>query len=154
MKIEVLRFSSQSKTTLGAVLIDNKFRCYSIEDRYRAEKVKNETRIPAGTYEVKFREFGGHYESYKQKYAGHKGMLWLQDVPGFSDILIHIGNTEGDTSGCILLNNEVNNNVTDMGRGTNSTQAYLNFYFKVLKAFESGEKVVISVIDFDQPYNS
>jgi hypothetical protein len=138
---------------LGAVLIDSKFKCYSLEDRYRTEKVKNETRIPAGTYEVKLREFGGHYEDYKKKYAGHKGMLWLQDVPGFSDILIHIGNREKDTSGCILLNNEVNNNVTNKGFGTNSTQAYLNFYFQVLKAFESGERVFVSVVDFDQPYN-
>ena len=154
MKIELIRYSSQSKTTFGAVLLDSKFQCYSVEDRYRTNKVKHETRIPAGTYEVKLREFGGHYERYKEKYAGHKGMLWLQNVPEFTDILIHIGNKEGDTSGCILLNNEVNNNVTDMGRGTNSTQAYLNFYFKVLKAFESGEKVFISIIDFDVPFNN
>ena len=153
MRIELLRYSSQSKTTFGVVLIDGKFQCYSVEDRFRLEKIKNETRIPSGVYEIKLREFGRHYEDYCEKYKGHKGMLWLQDVAGFSEILIHIGNGEKDTSGCILLNNEVNNNKTDYGRGVNSTKAYLDFYFKVLEAFENGEKVYISIVDFDIPYN-
>jgi hypothetical protein len=99
MKIELLRYSSQNMTTLGAVLIDGKFQCYSIEDRFRLEKVPNETRIPSGVYEIKLREFGSHYEKYKSKYEGHKGMLWLQDVPNFTDILIHIGNDEKDSAG-------------------------------------------------------
>jgi hypothetical protein len=153
MELQLLRYSSQSKTTFGAVSIEKKFQCHSVEDRHRETKIKHETRIPAGRYEIKLREFGGHYERYKQKYEGHEGMLWLQDVPGFSDILIHIGNGEKDTSGCILLCNEVNNNLTNRGVGTNSTQAYLNFYFKVIKPLKSGKKVFISVIDFDEPYN-
>lgn len=152
MKIEVLRFSSQSITTFGNVLIDGKFQCFSVEDRYRVEKLQNETRIPSGVYEIKLREFGRHYEHYSKKYPGHKGMLWIQDVRGFSDILIHIGNGEKDTSGCILLNNEINNNRTDYGRGKDSTEAYLDFYFKVLEAFERGENVVISIVDQDIPY--
>ena len=120
----------------------------------RVKKIKNETRIPAGTYEIKLREFGRHYQDYIVKYKGHKGMLWLQDVPEFTDILIDIGNGEEDTSGCILLCNEVNNNRTDYGKGKDSTKAYLDFYFKVLKAFENQEKVFISIIDFDVPFNN
>ncbi len=153
MIIEVLRFSSQSVTTFGNVLLNGKFQCFSVEDRYRKEKVMSETRIPAGFYQIQLREFGRHYEHYVQKYAGHKGMLWLQDVPGFSDILIHIGNGEKDTSGCILLNNEINNNRTDYGRGKDSTKAYLDFYFKVLKAFEEGDDVFIRIIDQDVPFS-
>lgn len=153
MKIDLIRYSSQSVTTLGAVLIDGKFQCYSIEDRHREEKVKHHTRIPEGQYEIKLREFGGHYHRYNQKFKGHKGMLWLQNVPDFTDILIHIGNDNEDSSGCILLVNEVNNNRTDKGKGTRSTKAYLEFYFKVLKALENEEKVFISIIDFDVPFS-
>ncbi len=148
------RYSSQSKTTLGVILIDNKFQCYTIEDRYRKEKIKHETRIPKGTYEIKLREFGGHYERYVNKYNGHKGMLWLQDVPEFTDILIHIGNDQEDTSGCILTGSTANNNSKYKGQVTASTEAYLDMYFKVLEAFESGEDVSITIQDLDMPYGA
>lgn len=35
--------------------------------------------------------------------------LRLYNVPGFSDILIHVGNTQGDTVGCILAGRQVDN---------------------------------------------
>lgn len=35
--------------------------------------------------------------------------LRLYNVPGFSDILVHLGNTQGDTVGCILAANQVDN---------------------------------------------
>ena len=152
MKIDLYRYSSQSKTTLGAIMINDKFQCYTVEDRHRDVKVKKETRIPKGKYKIILREFGGHYERYKEKYTNHKGMLWLQDVPNFTHILIHIGNYDKDTEGCILLNNEVNNNKTDKGQGTRSTKAYLDFYFQVLEALEDGEEVWIEIHDLDIPY--
>lgn len=152
MKIDIYRYSSQSQTTLGALLIDGKFECYTLEDCFRKEKIKHKTRISKGSYRITLREFGGHYERYKEKFEGHKGMLWVRDVPYFTDILIHIGNDKDDTSGCILVNNEVNNNRTDSGKGTNSTQAYLSMYFKVLKALESGDGVKLDIHDLDIPH--
>jgi TPP-dependent 2-oxoacid decarboxylase len=154
MKIKMYRYSSQSKTTLGVILIDNKFQCYTIEDRYRKEKVKHETRIPKGNYKIKLRDFGSHYNKYIGKYAGHKGMLWLQDVPEFTDILIHIGNDQEDTSGCILTGSTANNNSKYKGQVTASTEAYLDMYFKVLEAFENGEDVSITIEDLDTPYGA
>ena len=54
MKLEVLRISSQEDSTSGILfdVTDNKrkFLCYTVEDEFRAEKIKHETRIPAGTY--------------------------------------------------------------------------------------------------------
>lgn len=152
MILDLYRYSSQSITTLGSILIDQKFYGHTVEDRHQDIKVKHQTRIPAGSYQIKLREFGGHYEKYKNKYDGHKGMLWLQDVPEFTDILIHIGNTHKDSSGCILINNEVNNNKTDAGKGTRSTKAYLALYFKVLTALENNEAVNIRIHDLDTPY--
>ena len=56
MKLELKRFSGQSDTTLGLMFVDGEFECFTLEDEYRAEKVKGETRIPAGTYKVEKRE--------------------------------------------------------------------------------------------------
>lgn len=60
MKLEVLRFSSQQDSTNGLLfqVIDGKrdFLCYTLEDERREEKVKHETRIPAGTYKIKLRK--------------------------------------------------------------------------------------------------
>ena len=153
MQIKLYRYSSQSKTTLGVIHVDKKFQCYSIEDRYRKEKVKSETRIQAGRYEIKLREFGGHYEKYVNKYEGHEGMLWLQDVPNFEDILIHIGNDAKDTSGCLLVGSTANNNAKNKGFIGGSTEAYLDLYFKVLPELKAGRKVFIGIIDLDIPFS-
>lgn len=152
MELKLYRYSSQSKTTLGVLLIDNKFQCYTIEDRYRKEKIKHETRIPKGRYEIKLREFGSHYERYINKYDSHEGMLWLQNVPNFEHILIHVGNDEDDTSGCILTGSTANNNAKYQGQVTASTEAYLDLYFKVLPELKKGKKVFISITELDVPY--
>ena len=64
----------------------------------------HETCIPEGEYEIKLRTVGGFNERYTKKYPTmHRGMLWLQDVPGFEYILIHQGNTDEHTSGCLIV---------------------------------------------------
>ena len=100
------------------------------------------TRIPAGEYEIKLRTVGGFHERYSQRFNFHKGMLHLQKVKEFKYILIHIGNTEEDTAGCILVGNY-------QGGGAiwESEQAYKRLYRKVLEAIEAGERVVITVED-------
>ena len=108
MKLEVLRISSESDSTSGLVFdVTNgrKFLCYSLEDEYRSEKVMHETRVPAGTYKILLRKEGGFHGRYTKKYGPdfHKGMLHVQDVPGFKWILIHTGNTDEHTSGCLIV---------------------------------------------------
>jgi hypothetical protein len=73
-------------------------------------------------------------------------MLWLQNVPKFEAILIHIGNTDADTSGCILLGMKA-----DLIKGTisQSTIAYSKFYPKVAKEITEGRKVFIEITDED-----
>ena len=69
MKLELKRFSSQSDTTLGLLFVDGEFECFTLEDEYREEKVKGETRIPAGTYKVEKREvLSGLTKKYRSKY--------------------------------------------------------------------------------------
>jgi hypothetical protein len=141
MKLELKRYISGNEFTIGNLSIDGVYECKVIEDEYRQVKVMSETRIPDGEYEIKLRTFGGHHQKYKKK-PFHKGMLWLQDVPNFKDILIHIGNSPKDSSGCLLT---VTNVDEKTGVGTESTKAYDKMYKKVVAAFDRGEKVTIKI---------
>ena len=107
MKLRVVRYNSSDDFTLGMLLDETNgkhFLCYTLEDEHRDEKVMHETRIPAGTYKITLRTVGGFHSRYAKKYGDmHKGMLWVRDVPGFEYILIHTGNTDEHTSGCLLV---------------------------------------------------
>lgn len=144
MKLRLDRIHKSDDFTIGKIFIDDVFECYSLEDEHREVKVMHETRIPSGTYEIKLRLFGGHHERYKQKFNYHKGMLWLQDVPKFKDILIHIGNDDDDTSGCILVGQSMS---LSNGTLSNSTLAYSKLYQKVSNELAKGNKVFITVND-------
>lgn len=149
MKIEVIRYSSSEESTLGLLLIDNQFQCYTLEDEFREEKLMAETRIPAGTYKLELRKFGGHHEKYLVKYGAdfHHGMLQVMDVKGFTDILIHKGNTDDDTAGCLLLGDGANNNQTKDGFISHSGLAYDRIYPNIASALLKGEPVTISYQD-------
>jgi len=153
MKLQVLRFSSESDSTNG-LLFDItegvKFLAYTLEDERREEKVMSETRIPAGTYEVKLRTEGGHHNKYASRYGSmHKGMLWLQDVPNFKWILIHCGNTDEHTAGCLLVgDSQENNQIKENGFIGSSSNAYKRIYPAIAEAV-ANEKVTIEYIDID-----
>lgn len=82
--------------TLGKLYINNEFFCDTIEDKYRdlskEKKVYGETCIPFGTYKVII--------NMSPKYG--RLMPRLLDVPHFEGILIHSGNTEQDSAGCLI----------------------------------------------------
>jgi len=153
MKLQVLRFSSESDSTSG-LLFDItegvKFLAYTLEDERRDEKVMKETRIPSGTYEVKLRTEGGHHNKYASRYGSmHKGMLWLQDVPNFKWILIHCGNTDEHTAGCLLVgDSQENNQIKENGFIGSSSNAYKRIYPAIAQAVEN-EGVTIEYIDLD-----
>jgi len=141
MKISVLRFKDTGNETLGLLMINGKHRGYTIEDEEREVKVMHETRIPEGTYKVGLREYGGHHERYSKKFPNlHVGMLQVFDVPGFTDILIHIGNTDGDTSGCLLVGEAIG---SDQKSIVSSTKKYTEIYFEIARAIKQGEPVTI-----------
>ena len=104
MKLDVIRFQFGADATNSLLFIDGEFECYGLEDEYRDVKVMHETCIPEGEYKIELRTEGGFHSRYAAKYgAWHEGMLWLQDVPGFTFILIHTGNTDQHTSGCYIV---------------------------------------------------
>jgi hypothetical protein len=72
-------------------------------------------------------------------------MLWLQDVPGFEHILIHPGNRDDDTKGCILVGDSASQNITEEGSIGSSRNAYRRIYPPIAAALEAGELVIITV---------
>jgi|TARA_R110000787_G_scaffold156737_2_gene270613 hypothetical protein len=155
MQLEVLRFSSQVDSTSGLLFevsdLGRHFLCYTLEDERRALKVKGETRVPAGTYKIELRTEGGFHGRYSKKYPGvHIGMLHIQDVPNFEYILIHTGNTDEHTAGCLIVGDaQENNNILADGFVGKSVNAYKRIYPSIAKAIQQGEEVVITYIDYD-----
>jgi len=151
MELKVVRYSSSKESTLGLLFIDEQFACYTLEDEYRKVKVMGETRIPAGRYRIQLRTFGGHHWRYLKRYGAnfHKGMLQVMDVPGFTDILIHKGNDDDDTAGCLLVGDSANNNQVKDGFIGSSTLAYNRIYPVVRDALLRGNEVVIEYALFN-----
>lgn len=149
MEILVDRFVSDDDTTISRVMIDGQFECFGLEDEYREEKVAQETRIPAGTYRVALRKEGGFHQKHAKRYgASHRGMLHIKDVPGFQWILIHCGNTDEHTAGCLLVGSHAHTDAGDMSI-SQSRAAYERFYPKVVDAAERGE-LSIRFVDNDR----
>jgi hypothetical protein len=151
MHLRVDRVESDNESTLGRLYIDGRFQCWTLEDQYRAgPKVKGETRIPAGTYQLRLREEGGFHAQYLEKYGApwHKGMLHVTNVPGFDFILLHIGNSHDDTQGCLLLG-QGHSKVEGFHYVTASRPAYEAMYPKVRDALLGGATVEIEYVDLD-----
>lgn len=149
MELEVLRFNDNGDSTNGLLFdISNgerKFLCYTLEDEGRQTKVYGETRIPEGKYCIGWRTVGGFNAKYAERFSDiHVGMLEVMDVPGFTYILIHCGNDDEDTAGCLLVGDtQSNNNSIRNGFIGKSVAAYKKLYTNIALALESGEDVTI-----------
>ena len=115
--------------------------------KFNEPKVKGETRIPTGRYQVLLRNEGRMTKRYAKRFSFHQGMLWLQDVPDFQFIYIHVGNKDDDSEGCLLVGDGQISNVVERGQVTNSVTAYKRLYDKIVKALPN-EEVWIEIEDF------
>jgi len=153
--LRVDRIESDNESTLGRLYLDGRFQCWTLEDQYRTgPKVRGETRIPAGTYQVGFRTEGGFHAQYAETYGAkfgpdwHKGMLHVTNVPGFDYILIHVGNSHDDTAGCLLVGHQ-HSKVNGYHYIGSSRPAYEALYPLVRQALLAGEEVLIEYLDLD-----
>jgi hypothetical protein len=129
MKLEVIR-NCGAVCTIGELLIDGVHECWTLEDVVRpvGEKIFGETAIPYGTYRVVVTP-SARFQC---------DMPLVCDVPDFTGIRIHPGNTAADTHGCLLV-----------GRGrtggsvTESRLAFDALFPKIRDAIERGEDVTI-----------
>jgi hypothetical protein len=103
-------------------------------------------------YQLTLRSEGGFHSRYTAKYGAdwHKGMIYVNNVPGFEYILWHTGNTDESTSGCLILGDSQTSNLVQAdGFVGSSVNSYKKVYPIVRDAILSGEKVLVKYVDFD-----
>lgn len=135
MKLKVVRKYKKEAYTIGELSVDGKYLCDTLEDRVRdltkETKIAGKTAIPEGEYEI--------IVSISPRFR--RKLPRLLEVPGFSGILIHRGNTPEDTAGCILVGEN-----REPGRVINSTHYELLLTELIEAAQCKGEKVTIEII--------
>lgn len=155
MDVYINRFCFGDDSTLSHAHIEQDFICFILEDQVRyGPKAPGETAIPYGTFDAVLRTEGGFHERYKQRFANdpvidHVGMIYLPDVPDFTWIQFHPGNTDEHTDGCPLTGLGVERrpdgeNNYNIDPGT-ATEAYRLFYPPISKALLAGERVLIHI---------
>lgn len=145
MELLLQKVSETANSTLSKLTVGDTFLGFIIEDGHRNIKEYGDTRIPGGTYQIIPRTFGTHYNRYSERF-GHEFSIEIANVPNFTDILIHIGNTVKNTLGCPLINFQAAyDSKSDLFRGYQSTVAYLAFYELIKKAFDQNQEVWITI---------
>ena len=134
MNINVKRFLFEEDTTLGMLLVDGKFECWTTEDIPRAVKIKNETAIPTGTYRIELTD--------KNRWG--KVMPHILNVPQFEGIYVHAGNDKNSTSGCLL----VADTLVSPSRNAVSKVAFDRLMGKLNSAWNGKEDIFITIENY------
>lgn len=139
MRLTLVRIANRPTYCIGKLYIDGKWFCDTIEDTDRGlcdemsekeiieRKVKGETAIPTGIYQVLI--------TYSPKYK--KQMPLINNVKGYSGIRIHSGNTSKDTEGCLIVGKN-----KEVGKVLESRITY-NALFKRLQ--QAKGKIIIDI---------
>jgi hypothetical protein len=134
LKIKVIRDEFSPTYTTGRLYINGKFFGYTLEDTVRADgaKVDGMTAIPAGVYPITV--------SLSPKFG--RMMPLIENVPGYTGIRIHQGNTAAHTRGCLLVGYE---RIKKGGRINNSLQAERDLTALLLANQQAGKTAKISI---------
>lgn len=152
MNITIKRIFKGDKYTIGRLCVNGIYECDTLEDTDRgltqsmplteiqSKKLYGETAIPTGTYEIDMNTVSPKFKDRSwAKFCGGK-LPRLIDVPGYSGVLIHVGNKPVDTLGCILVgDNKIK------GQVINSTSTFQELYSIMLKAKVAGEKIIVTI---------
>lgn len=144
MEILHSRYNFGEKSTLAKWEIDGIFACYALEDKVRevdgkpvaAWKIPHVTAIPRGRYRVAL----DHSPKFSPRMDG-LDIPHILDVPGYTDVRIHWGNTDADTDGCLLVGAHV---VNDDFLGE-SRVTFEHVLTLMENAVASGEEIWITV---------
>ena len=127
MQLTLKRLHKTDTSTIGELLIDGIFECYTLEDVERPVKIKAETAIPKGTYNVII-NMSNRFK---------RLMPLLLKVPNFEGVRIHAGNTNHDTEGCILVGQTRNKNFIGQSRKA---------YEKLFKKMQAAENISLTIL--------
>ena len=160
MELKLIRTAKKPKYTIGHLYRKDKqngqwiFICDTIEDKDRGLdqsmtlaniakiKVKHQTAIPTGRYEIIKNVVSATF-SKKPKYKALNGgrLPRFKYVKGFDGILMHAGIDQDSSSGCVIVGeNKV------VGKVINSWETYVKVDNMIEKAINRGERVFITVM--------
>lgn len=144
MDLKLCRVRYWPTHTTGQLYVNGDFFCFTLEDVVREVpgqpvaqwKIQNETAIPSGVYNVSFVD------------SPHFGpnTINIDNVPGFSYIHMHAGNTEADTDGCILLGYKLDPDTGVIVFGT-TRPAVADLKGTIQRAFDAEEKVTLTIVN-------
>lgn len=131
MKLDLKPIVLNEICTISEMYMNDIFFCHTLEDTVRLGlKIKNETAIPSGVYEIKL--------TYSPKFK--KNMPEIVNVPNFTGIRIHSGNQSSDTSGCILVGKyDTGNKIIE------SKKTFEKLYSLINEAISLKQKIIISI---------
>ena len=133
MNLLLERQPSALGCTIGRLSSSGVFVAYTLEDVVRhGEKVPGATAIPAGTYCV--------VQSLSQRFGCV--LPEVLNVPGFTGIRIHAGNTAADTEGCVLVGLDKHEDWIGQSRDALAAVQRL-----IGTALSHGEAVTLTVVD-------
>ncbi|EAJ1206094.1 hypothetical protein CE384_05015 [Campylobacter jejuni] len=133
MKITINRRYTGKTCVIGKFKVlddDDKilFECFSLEEDKEGLESGKDLRIPTGVYNLRRHSpsrFENTLRSITKKDDDTMINVYNDEVPSSRAILIHWGNTDKDTQGCILLGLTKDNNNESVGQ---SRQACKEFY--------------------------
>lgn len=153
MKIIVDRKWKKENYTIGRLFVDGVLFCNTLEDTdreltqkmsstiIRNKKIPNQTAIPTGEYKITLDVVSPKFSKYEYYMNVCNGKLpRLLNVPGFDGILIHVGSTAANSSGCILVGYN-----KEKGRLSDSKIVFKELYQKMKKASDNGEDITIEI---------
>ncbi len=147
--ISVMRYFDDDQTTLGLLFFDSDFYCYTLEDTFRNVKVKGQTRIPKGTYNLDFyKTVTPLTEKYRRTRDWFDFHIHVQDVPNFTHVYIHNGSDHTHTEGCLLIADNILSSNTERTI-FNSRKTYERFYKAFKQLRQNDVKVRVKVFDED-----
>lgn len=144
MNLLLQRIYDNGDSTIGALFINNELQCFTLEDQHQDKKIKGETRIPAGIYQLKIRqELTDLTKKYRLRFPWFKYHIEITNIPNFVGVYLHIGNNDDNSAGCVLTGNTVNKDGTLL----NSTTAFTTLYMKLYPLLEKGEVLKLHIQD-------
>jgi len=138
MELKVTRQPSNLGATIGTLYVDNVQECFTLEDEVReiagqpvaSWKVDGKTAIPRGRYKVII-DFSNRFQ---------RPLPHILDVPGFTGVRIHSGNTAADTEGCLLVGQ-----VKTDSSVLNSRVAFAALFTKMQAEIAAAQEIYITV---------
>lgn len=127
--IWVFRQNYKKLSTRGQMYLNGVFIGYTLEDEVRGNmyKVKHHTAIPCGTYEV-----------VKHDSKKFPGTIRLENVDGFTGIVVHGGTNEKHTSGCILVAAKKSDKLADSSTIFHRKEVLSDLYDEIRGGIDNG----------------